>query len=54
MAGKIIIKKKKVMSSQKIKSVEEWINYLGLVKHPEGGWYKETYRSTEKIDIVLF
>lgn len=22
-----------------------WIEKLGLTKHPEGGWYKETYRS---------
>ncbi len=27
----------------------EWIKNLGLIKHPEGGWYKETYRSSETI-----
>jgi predicted cupin superfamily sugar epimerase len=26
---------------------EELIIQLGLVKHPEGGWYRETYRSEE-------
>ncbi len=26
-----------------------WIEKLNLVKHPEGGWYKETYRSEEVI-----
>src|SRR4051794_39496649 len=27
----------------------EWITRLGLVRHPEGGWYRETYRSQETI-----
>ena len=27
-----------------------WIELLRLVKHPEGGYYKETYRSDETID----
>ena len=26
-----------------------WIEELGLEKHPEGGWFKEIYRSDEKI-----
>ena len=26
-----------------------WINSLGLLPHPEGGFYKETYRSNEEI-----
>jgi predicted cupin superfamily sugar epimerase len=26
-----------------------WIETLGLVRHPEGGWFRETYRSTETI-----
>lgn len=25
--------------------VKDWINYLGLQPHPEGGFYKETYRA---------
>jgi uncharacterized protein len=28
---------------------EYWINHLQLAKHPEGGFYKETYRASEKI-----
>ena len=28
-----------------MKNVEYWINKLGLIKHPEGGYYKENYRS---------
>jgi predicted cupin superfamily sugar epimerase len=27
----------------------QWIKYLGLAPHPEGGWYRETYRSSETI-----
>ncbi|NTV66920.1 MAG: cupin domain-containing protein [Chlorobaculum sp.] len=26
-------------------SAEFWIERLGLERHPEGGWYRETYRS---------
>lgn len=26
-----------------------WIEHLGLVRHPEGGYYRETYRSREFI-----
>jgi len=26
-----------------------WIETLGLVRHPEGGWFGETYRSSESI-----
>lgn len=29
--------------------VDHWINHLGLLPHPEGGFYKETYRSDEVI-----
>ncbi len=28
---------------------EYWIEKLGLIKHPEGGYFKETYRSEEFI-----
>jgi uncharacterized protein len=31
------------------KSVKKWIKNLDLKKHPEGGWYKEVYRSSEII-----
>ena len=29
---------------------EYWIQHLGLEPHPEGGFYKETYRSSISID----
>ena len=32
------------------KSAQYWIQRLGLKPHPEGGYYNETYRSTESID----
>jgi uncharacterized protein len=35
-----------------MKSNEYWINNLGLLPHPEGGYYKETYRSSESIDAA--
>ena len=30
-------------------TAEQLIQQYGLQSHPEGGWYKETYRSTETI-----
>lgn len=32
-----------------MKAASYWIEKLGLQKHPEGGWFKETYRSNETI-----
>ena len=32
-----------------MKNVDYWITQLGLLPHPEGGFYKETYRSEEII-----
>ena len=32
-----------------MKSAEYWIEKLGLLAHPEGGFYKETYRSSESV-----
>ncbi len=32
-----------------MKNAEFWIKKLGLQKHPEGGWFKEAYRSGEFI-----
>jgi predicted cupin superfamily sugar epimerase len=32
-----------------VKSAAEWIAGLGLVAHPEGGFYRETYRAREVI-----
>lgn len=26
-----------------------WIKQLGLIRHPEGGWFAETYRSAESV-----
>lgn len=28
-----------------IKTKEEWVRSLDMTAHPEGGWFKETYRS---------
>lgn len=32
-----------------MKPASYWIKHLALLSHPEGGWFKETYRSTERI-----
>lgn len=32
-----------------MKSASEWIQKLDLAKHPEGGYYRESYRSSESI-----
>ncbi len=32
-----------------MKKAEYFISKLGLEKHPEGGWFKEVYRSSETI-----
>jgi hypothetical protein len=26
-----------------------WVERLGLARHPEGGWFRETYRSPERV-----
>ena len=31
-------------------TADDWIARLGLIRHPEGGWYRETYRSSERIE----
>ena len=31
---------------------QEWIERLALVPHPEGGWYRETYRSSERVEAA--
>ena len=33
-----------------MKNAQYWIEKLGMEKHPEGGYYKETYRSEEVIN----
>ena len=32
-----------------METAKYWINHLNLEKHPEGGWYKEIYRSSDII-----
>ncbi len=32
-----------------MKTAEYWVNHLNLLAHPEGGFFKETYRSTESV-----
>jgi predicted cupin superfamily sugar epimerase len=34
-----------------MKTAEYWIEQLKLQEHPEGGFYKETYRATELIPV---
>jgi len=31
------------------RTAEQWAEYLGMSPHPEGGWYKETYRASGSI-----
>ena len=33
-----------------LRTAADWISALGLIPHPEGGFYRETYRSAETID----
>lgn len=33
-------------------TVDYWINHLNLQPHPEGGFFKETYRASEKISSL--
>jgi predicted cupin superfamily sugar epimerase len=35
-----------------IKNAEYWVRHLQMSPHPEGGFYKETYRSKELIEKV--
>jgi uncharacterized protein len=34
---------------ERIRSADYWVQKLGLQPHPEGGFYKEVYRSIEEI-----
>jgi predicted cupin superfamily sugar epimerase len=36
--------------NMEIKNAEYWIKHLELSPHPEGGYYKETYRAQEQIE----
>jgi uncharacterized protein len=31
-------------------NVEQIVTYLGLAPHPEGGWYRETFRDSPRAD----
>jgi uncharacterized protein len=33
-------------------TADAWIAKLGLQRHPEGGWYRETYRSRERVEAA--
>ena len=35
-----------------LRTADEWIARLGLIRHPEGGWYRETYRSQERVEAA--
>ena len=35
-----------------MKNAAYWIEKLGLLPHPEGGWFRETYRSSETIPVA--
>jgi len=40
---------KKIREVNKMKTAHDWISTLQLQPHPEGGWFKEVYRSSESI-----
>jgi predicted cupin superfamily sugar epimerase len=33
-------------------SADDWVTRLRLGRHPEGGWYREIYRSPEQIGAM--
>ena len=33
-------------------TADDWIARLALRPHPEGGWYRETYRSHERVEAA--
>ncbi len=33
-------------------TARDWIDRLALTRHPEGGWYRETYRSSERVEAA--
>jgi len=35
-----------------VDQIEKLIDSLGLEQHPEGGWYREVYRSSERIPLA--
>ena len=37
-----------------MKTAQEWIETLRLIPHPEGGYYRETYRSPTTVELPSF
>lgn len=37
-----------------MKTAQDWIESLRLTKHPEGGYYRETYRSQTTVELPVF
>jgi predicted cupin superfamily sugar epimerase len=33
-------------------TADDWIVRLALLRHPEGGWYRETYRAAERVEAA--
>jgi len=33
-------------------TADTWITRLALLRHPEGGWYRETYRSADGVEAA--
>jgi hypothetical protein len=33
-----------------MKNAKYWVENLDLISHPEGGWFRETYRSAETVE----
>lgn len=36
-----------------MKKVDYWVNHLDLLPHPEGGFFKEVYRSEATVSVVI-
>ncbi len=34
-----------------MRTAGEWITALGLIRHPEGGYFRETYRSSDSLNV---
>lgn len=40
-----------VRKLKSMKTKEQWVEELDLLPHPEGGFYKETYRAEDQLDL---
>ena len=36
-----------------VRGARYWVEHLGLARHPEGGWFRETYRAAESFAAGL-